>query len=90
MSILEVLSTFDVAEKKGFDTHTIISALMSLNEEEKKKSEFEYEYLAFSLVPSSNNNNWGTYYGPQMTFKDENDNIFEDPALKDITIDVRA
>ena len=52
MSILEVLSTFDVAEKKGFDTHTIISALMSLNEEEKKKSEFEYEYLAFSLVPS--------------------------------------
>ena len=61
MSISEVLSTFDIVEKKGFDTHTIISALMSLNEEEKKKSEFKYEYLAFSLVPSSNNN-WGTYY----------------------------
>lgn len=86
MSISEVLSTFDIVDKKGFNTHTIISALMSLNEEEKKKSEFEYEYLAFSLVPSSNNN-WGTYYGPQMTFKDENDNIFEDPALTDITID---
>ena len=56
MSILGVLSTFDVVDKKGFDTHTIISALMSLSEEEKKKSEFKYEYLAFSLVPSSNNN----------------------------------
>lgn len=86
MSISEVLSTFDIAEKKGFDTHTIISALMSLSEEEKKKSEFKYEYLAFSLVPSSNNN-WGTYYGPRMTFKDANDNIIEEPALKDITID---
>lgn len=86
MSISEVLSTFDIVEKKGFDTHTIISALMSLKEEEKKKSEFEYEYLAFSLVPSSNNN-WGTYYGPRMTFKDANDNIIEEPALKDITID---
>lgn len=86
MSILGVLSTFDVAEKKGFDTHTIISALMSLSEEERKMSEFKYEYLAFSLVPSSNNN-WGTYYGPRMTFKDANDNIIEEPALKDITID---
>lgn len=86
MSIGEILSTFDVAEKKGFDTHTIISALMSLSEEEKKKSEFKYEYLAFSLAPSSNNN-WGTYYGPRMTFKDANDNIIEEPALKDITID---
>lgn len=86
MSILGVLSTFDVAEKKGFDTHTIISALMSLSEEVRKMSEFKYEYLAFSLVPSSNNN-WGTYYGPRMTFKDANDNIIEEPALKDITID---
>ena len=48
MSISEVLSTFDIVAKKGFDTHTIISALMSLNEEEKKKSEFKYEYLAFA------------------------------------------
>lgn len=86
MSILGVLSTFDVVEKKGFDTHAIIRALMSLSEEERKKSEFKYEYLAFSLVPSSNNN-WGTYYGPRMTFKDANDNIIEEPALKDITID---
>lgn len=86
MSILEVLAKFDVVDRKGFDAHAIISALSTVDEQEKNKSDFVFEDLAFSLVPSGNNN-WGTYYGPQITFKDQNENIIEEPALDDITID---
>ena len=86
MSISEVLAKFDVVDRKGFDAHAIISALSTVDEQEKNKSDFVFEDLAFSLVPSGNNN-WGTYYGPQITFKDQNENIIEEPALDDITID---
>ena len=87
MYISDVISEFDVVDKKGFDAHTIVSALSSVEENEKNKPEFEFENLAFTLVPSKEINSWGTYYGPQAIFKDANDNLIEVPALRNITID---
>ena len=87
MYISDVFSEFDVVDKKGFDAHTIISALSSIEVNEKNKPEFEFENLAFTLVPSNEISNWGTYFGPQAIFKDANDNLIEVPALRNITMD---
>ena len=87
MYMSDVFSEFDVVDKKGFDAHTIISALSSIEENEKSKPEFEFENLAFTLVPSKEISNWGTYFGPQAIFKDVNDNLIEVPALQNITIE---
>ena len=35
MSISEVLAKFDVVDRKGFDAHAIISALSTVDEQEK-------------------------------------------------------
>lgn len=87
MYISDVFSEFDVVDKKGFDAHTIINALSSIEENKKNKPEFEFENLAFTLVPSKEINNWGTYFGPQAIFKDADDNFIEVPSLQNITID---
>ena len=87
MYISDVFSEFDVVDKKGFDAHTIISALSSIEENEKNKPEFEFENLAFTLVPSKEISNWGTYFGPQAIFKDADDKFIEIPSLQNITCD---
>lgn len=86
MSLLEIISKFDDEGCKCFDAHTIVAALSNIDESEKEKPDFGFENLAFSLVPASHSNNWGTYYGPQMTFTDDNGNIKEIPGLGDITV----
>ena len=86
MSLLEIISKFDDEGCKCFDAHTIVAALSNIDESEKDKPDFGFENLAFSLVPASHSNNWGTYYGPQMTFTDDNGNIKEIPGLGDITV----
>lgn len=86
MSITDVISKFDVIDKKGFEAYEIISALSAVEEKEKYKPEFDFENLAFSLVPSQDDN-WGTYYGPQDISKDSKNNPIEVPALNDVTID---
>lgn len=90
MPISEVLSKFDTVEYKGFDSYSVIGALSALDEEVKNSSAYDFEILAFSLVPSNHNNNWGTYYGPQMTYEDADNNIIEVPALNDITLDAMS
>ncbi len=90
MTIADVFSEFDVLDKKGFEAHDIICALSAVEEKEKNEPEYGYEYLAFYLVPNSENNsncNWGTFYGPHSIFTDADNNIIESPALSDITID---
>lgn len=88
MTIADVFSEFDVLDKKGFEAHDIIGALSAVEEKEKNEPEYGYEYLAFYLVPNSeNNSNWGTFYGPHSIFTDADNNIIESPALSDITID---
>lgn len=86
MNITDVFTQFDIIDKKGFDSHEIIGALSSVEENEKGKPEFGFENLAFTLVPT-HDDNWGTYYGPQAIFKDSNNNPIEVPALNDVTID---
>lgn len=88
MTIEEVLSLFDKVEKKGFTTYDIVGKLSELNENEKKKNEFQYEILAFQLQPSNNENTpWNTYYGPQLTFTDQNGNLVYRPPFDSITIE---
>ena len=87
MTIKEVLSTFDQVERKGYDYHEILGALSSVDEEEKAKPEFRYEALAFRLVPSSGDNPWGFYFGPQFTFEDKDGNPVYDPDITEVTPD---
>lgn len=88
MTIADVFSEFDVLDKKGFEAHDIIGALSAVEEKEKIEPEYGYEYLAFYLLPNSENNStWGTFYGPHSIFTDAENNIIESPALRDITID---
>lgn len=86
MSIEEVLSFFDKVEKKGFTTYDIVGKLSELDEIEKKKNEYQYEILAFQLQPSNDENTpWNTYYGPQLTFTDQNGNLIYRPSFDSIT-----
>lgn len=74
MTIEETLMVFDQVDKKGYDYHEILAALSSMDEMEKAKTECVYEALAFRLVPSSGENPWGFYFGPQFTFEDKDGN----------------
>lgn len=85
MTIKEVLLDFDQIDRKGYDYHAIITALSSISEDEKAKPECKYEALAFRLVPSTGENQWGFYFGPQFTFEDKDGNLVYDPDIKEIT-----
>ena len=85
MTIEETLMVFDQVDKKGYDYHEILAALSSMDEMEKAKTECVYEALAFRLVPSSGENPWGFYFGPQFTFEDKDGNPIYDPNIAEIT-----
>jgi len=83
----DVLNSFDIADRKGFDDHDVIAALQSVDEEEKTKPSYAFETLAFRLVPSSHDNPWGFYFGPQFTYADANGTPIYSPAFDEITVD---
>lgn len=85
MTIKDVLSEFDTLDKKGFDFNEILNSLSKVDDNQKKTPEYSFEVLAFHLTPS-NDSPWGTYYGPILTFKDQNGTLVYCPALEDITI----
>ena len=87
MTIAEVLLTFDAIERKSYDAHEIFAALSSLDEKEKSKDEARYETLAFRLVPSSGDNPWGFYFGPQWTYSDKDGNPVYVPDITEITLE---
>lgn len=66
MTIKEVLNKYDALEKKRFYAHDVTSELSQVSDEDKTTLDFRYEMLAFSLVPSVNETEWGTHYGPQF------------------------
>lgn len=66
MTIKEVLNKYDALEKKRFYAHDVTSELSQVSDEDKTTLDFRYEMLAFSLVHSVNETEWGTHYGPQF------------------------
>ncbi len=87
MTIQDAFSPFDVLDTKGIDDSEIVSVLLSLDENENSKPEYGFELLAFRLVPYSEDNHWGFYFGPQSTFVDANGSPVYSPALDEITVD---
>lgn len=67
MEINQVLSSFDIIGRKGFELSQVASELILVDETEKKKPEFRYEVVAMQLIPSQFDNPWGSYYyGPKV------------------------
>lgn len=87
MTLKEVLEKYDVADKKKFYDRDVTSDLSQLSDEEKQKSEFRYEILAFALVGNGIETEWGTYYGPRYYGKRNDGTPVSYPELSDINND---
>lgn len=87
MTIKDVLGKYDVVEKKRFYAHDVTSELSQVVDEEKATTDFRYEMLAFSLVPSVNETEWGTHYGPQFYGKKSDGSPVTFPELSSINND---
>lgn len=68
-SLSEIWADFDVKERKKFSAPDIISAINQLLESNAEDLLCRYEVMAFGFVGINRENVWGTYYGPQFTFK---------------------
>lgn len=85
MNIQDALSKFDSIDSKGFYSHEIEKSLSAVDEVVKISPEYGFEMLAFGLEPQHGNNPWGNfYYGPRVTFKDENGNLMYYPSFAQI------
>lgn len=70
-TIENVIGSFDVETRKGFDFSDIARALAELDNTEKTKLEFTYEYVAMQLMPSPDKEPWGYYFDPWLTLADK-------------------
>ena len=87
MTIKEVFAKYDAVEMKRFYAHDVTSELSQVSDEEKSTSDFRHEMLAFSLVASVNETEWGTHYGPQFYGKKNDGTPVTFPELKNINND---
>lgn len=86
-TIKEVLEGFDKLEKKGFDAHDVLGALSSIDDELKTYSDYKYEVLAFRLVSAHGDCPWETYYGPMLSYINEDGFSVYSPSFEEITIE---
>jgi len=86
LTVEDIFLRYDVKGAK-FDYSDILASLRKLDSEEQNRPEYQYEYTAFCLQPGSENNPWGTYYGPQFTFADEKGNPIYAPTQEDVSKD---
>ncbi|MCC5612296.1 hypothetical protein LC612_37645 [Nostoc sp. CHAB 5834] len=89
---LNVLANFDKVDKKYFDEYEIESHLREFIDSNKENISFELksEYLAFGFIETpigKTKTNWGTYFGPQMTWMDDNGLMKESPSIGLVTTD---
>lgn len=87
MTIQQVLSEFDIYERKGFDMYNISSSLDKMCSNYANTKELQYELTAFHLTPSPENNPWDSFYGPMFTGTNETGSVTTYPEFKDITSD---
>lgn len=87
MTIKDVFAKYDVVEKKRFYAHDVSSELSQVDDKEKSTMAFQYEMLAFALVASVSETEWGTHYGPQFIGKKSDGTPTSFPELSSITND---
>lgn len=88
MTTEEVLIRYDNLNRKGFDYHFITSELGALDDAQKNRPEYDYEVIAFMLVPSADSVWPGHYYGPKFRGQDVNGNMIDNPAIDTINANV--
>lgn len=86
MNLTEVLSKYDITGKR-FESHEIVDDLNAMPEVERKKDESQSEMVAFMLQPNDVDHTFGGYYGPQVTFRDQQGNPVYVPEMVMITSD---
>ncbi len=76
---------FEYFEKESdpFYPANVDTELRKIEETEENKSKLKAERLAFGFYPSLHNeNNWGTYFGPQFSGQNEDGQWIESPSIK--------
>lgn len=88
-SLSEIWSYYDAVERKRFTAHDITAAINQLPEDNPDAEQCRYEALAFGFVPSNRENEWGTYYGSQLTFtkKDTGEEVYV-PDISSVTPEI--
>ena len=88
MKLAELLNQFDQIDKKGFYYSQIATSLRMIDEEDKQKPEYFYEWVAFMLTPQRGDKDWGDYYyGPHFSGTNDKGERVDTPSLSDITTD---
>lgn len=85
MNFKEILDKYDDANFRKFHYSELRNLLSRTHYEEQDKESLNFELLAFSLVGSSGKNDWGTYYGPMFTGRNEDGTPSYFPSLDSIT-----
>ncbi len=76
---------FEYFEKEcdPFYTASVDTELRKIEETEENKTKLKAERLAFGFYPNLHNeNNWGTYFGPQFSGQNEDGQWVESPSIK--------
>lgn len=85
MILKELLDQFDQLDRKGFYFSQIATSMQGLDEDEKKKPETFYEWVAFMLQPQRKEKEWKNfYYGPHFSRVYENGERIDTPSFNDI------
>lgn len=87
--IKSVLYQFE-NEKEPFYEHNISDAIRKLRDKDDKSEptmEWLAEYMAFDFFEDSSEQGsvWGTYFGPMMSFKNEDGTVSEFPSISRVT-----
>lgn len=85
-SIKDILSYYDTKERKQFLFEEVSASISSLPKENLESKICAFEELAFDFAEDCYGNVWGTYYGPQWTFrnKDTGEDVYV-PDIKNVT-----
>ena len=87
MTLREAIAKFDTVGRKQFYDHEVRASLSEVSSDEQLTDQFKFEVLAFSFVGNGLENDWGTYYGPQFTGKNDDGTPAYYPSIESVTND---
>lgn len=87
MTVREAIANFDTVARKQFYDHEVRASLSEVSSDEQLTNPFKFEVLAFSFVGNGLENDWGTYYGPQFTGKNDDGTPAYYPSIESVTND---
>lgn len=92
MTFDQIITKYDKPDKKGFEEMSISSELRSLVAIDSKELSPQDlgDLIAFQFYENNRaqGNNWGTYFGPMMTFAQDNGSSLEIPSLDMVSQEV--